>query len=100
MVGTAVVKVWTSANHEIKFNRLSWLPYFCISVCFKTSGRVVQMWVSANPGLKFNLLIWLMYFCTSVYFKISKKKTPVDPDKISEEIFRYLWTEVLSGSLL
>jgi hypothetical protein len=28
-----------------------------------------------------------MYFCTSVYFKTSKKKTPIDPDNISEEIF-------------
>jgi hypothetical protein len=26
-------------------------------------------------------------FCTSVYFKASEKKTPTDPDKISEEIF-------------
>jgi Fe-S cluster biosynthesis and repair protein YggX len=28
-----------------------------------------------------------MYFCKSVYFKTSEKKTPTDPDKISEEIF-------------
>jgi hypothetical protein len=28
-----------------------------------------------------------MYFCTPVYFKTSEKKTPADPDKISEEIF-------------
>jgi hypothetical protein len=26
-----------------------------------------------------------MYFFTSVYFKTSEKKTPTDPDKISEE---------------
>ena len=45
------------------------------------------MWVSASPGLKFNLLFSFVYFCTSVYFKTSEKKTPTDPDKISEEIF-------------
>jgi hypothetical protein len=28
-----------------------------------------------------------MYFSTSVYFKTSEKKTPTDPDKISEEMF-------------
>jgi hypothetical protein len=28
-----------------------------------------------------------VYFCTSVYFKTSGKKTPTDPDNISEEIF-------------
>jgi predicted dithiol-disulfide oxidoreductase (DUF899 family) len=28
-----------------------------------------------------------MYFCTSDYFKTSEKKTPIDPDKISEETF-------------
>jgi hypothetical protein len=50
-------------------------------------GPVVQRWVSANPVLKFNLLFLFVYFCTSVYFKTSEKKTPIDPDKISEEIF-------------
>ncbi len=38
---------------------------------------------SANPGLKFNPIC----FCVSVYFKILEKKTLVDPDKISEDIF-------------
>jgi hypothetical protein len=28
-----------------------------------------------------------MYFCKPVYFKTSEKKTPIDPEKISEEIF-------------
>ena len=40
-----------------------------------------------NPVLKFNLLLQFVYFCTSVYFKTSEKKTPIDADKISEEIF-------------
>jgi hypothetical protein len=48
-------------------------------------GPVVQRWVSAYPVLKFNLLF--LYFYTSVYFKTSEIKTPIDPDKISEEIF-------------
>jgi hypothetical protein len=39
-----------------------------------------------------------MYFNTSVYFKTSEKRTPTDPDKISEEIFPNLWTR--SGSFL
>ena len=36
------------------------------SYCANYQGPVVQRWVSANPGLKF---------------------TPIDPEKISEEIF-------------
>jgi hypothetical protein len=28
-----------------------------------------------------------VYFYTPVYLKTSEKKTPIDPDKISEEIF-------------
>ncbi len=49
-------------------------------------GPVVQSWISVNPGLKFNPLSWFLYFCTSAYFKTSEKKTPFDPDKISEGI--------------
>ena len=33
-----------------------------------------------------------MYCCTSIYFKTSEKKTPIDPDEISEEIFPSLYT--------
>ena len=29
-----------------------------------------------------------MYFCMSGYFKTSEKKTPIDPDNISEEYFQ------------
>ncbi len=35
-----------------------------------------------------------LYFCISVYFKTSEKKTPIDPDKISEEIFQSLETNL------
>ena len=57
--------------------------------CQMTSplGPVVQSWISANPGLKLNLEFLFVYFCESVYFEMSEKKTPNDPDKISEEIF-------------
>ena len=46
----------------------------------------VQSWISVNPGLKFNPLSWFLHFCMSAYFKTSEKKTPFDPDKISEGI--------------
>ena len=46
-------------------------------------GTVSLSWISANSGLKFKFA----YFCMSVYFKIPQKKTPIHPDKISEEIF-------------
>jgi hypothetical protein len=40
-----------------------------------------QSWSSTNPGLKPNPSL-------CIYFnKASQKKTPIDPDKISEEIF-------------
>jgi hypothetical protein len=73
-----------------------------ISSCFdifliETLGPVVQSWTSANPGLnyKFNstlkfklpTAVLVCVFYTSFYFKTSEKKTPIDPDKISEEIF-------------
>ncbi len=37
--------------------------------------------------LAFNPVFQFVYFCMSVRFKISEKKTPIDSDKISEEIF-------------
>jgi hypothetical protein len=50
-------------------------------------GPVVQSTISAIPGLNFNLLFYFMHFCTSICFNTSEKKTFIDPDKISEEIF-------------
>jgi hypothetical protein len=40
-----------------------------------------------------------VYFYTSVYFKTAEKKTPIDADKISEEIFPK-FIDKLSVSLL
>ena len=50
-------------------------------------GPFVQSCISANNGLKFNLVFQFVYVCRSVYFKTSQTKTPIDADKISEEIF-------------
>ena len=39
-----------------------------------------------NPGLKFNPLFEFVFFRASLFFKTSEK-TPIDPNKISNEIF-------------
>ncbi len=53
-----------------------------------------------NPGLalpwvKIYPAVLLVYYSTSVYFKMSEKKTPIDPDKISEEILSGLYTQAV-----
>ena len=51
-------------------------------------GPVVQSWVSANPGLTFYSILVCVFVnvCVSVRFKTLENKTPIVPDKISEEI--------------
>ncbi len=70
----------------ISLSHKSQCPLF-LRYCLFTPGTVVQSWVSANPGFKFNTVFQFVYFCMSVYFKTSKKRIPIHPDKISEEIF-------------
>ncbi len=64
---------------------------------YNAACRNVKIYVQQGPlfkaglvqtlhGLKLNPLFYFVYFCTPVYFKTLQKKTPIDPDRISEEI--------------
>ena len=52
-----------------------------------TRGHLFKAGLALTLGKNLTRCFIFVYFCTSVYLKTSEKKTPIDPDKISEEIF-------------
>ena len=69
--------------------RYGCMDYWCKNIShgptLYRAELVVISWITLlNPVLKFILLFVCVFLY--IYFKTSEKKTPIDPDKISEEI--------------
>jgi hypothetical protein len=50
-------------------------------------GLDVQSWISVNPGLKFSVLVCVFLPNVCLFQNLREDWSPIDQDKISDEIF-------------